>query len=389
MIIRRLREDENGKLDAIQSLAFSFSYDMEESDGHGLEEEVYGAFLDDNETLTATIFTPEYDSLYCGKVFKSVGIGGVASVPEYRRMGAVRAIFDEIFRLAPERGWATSFLYPFSYSYYRQFGYERVMKRMSVKIPAYVLEKFPRNTNAKMYIKDGPVKKEDLMAVYNAYAEKYDVMYRRSHTRAYSDKPHKSQKLTYVWYDGETPVSLATFRCKDNVMTVSELCYTSPDALRGILGFLRMFEGQVSEYKFEELPQDSELELMIGEYVDAEYSLYNGAMGRVLLPQLLLENTVYPEEFGHFRLQIDDPLSFNRGVYAVEYVRGEAQVIRMPFDSVYDLSLNVPALSRILLGGERFDARRAAYMDGVKLDGNADDFFRVFGKRPNNLLEKF
>ena len=116
MIIRRLREDENGKLDAVQSLAFSFSYDMEESDGHGLNSEVYGAFLDDGETLTATIFTPEYDSLYCGKTFKSVGIGGVASVPEYRRMGAVRAIFDEIFRMAPERGWATSFLYPFSYN---------------------------------------------------------------------------------------------------------------------------------------------------------------------------------------------------------------------------------------------------------------------------------
>lgn len=172
-------------------------------------------------------------------------------------------------------------------------------------------------------------------------------------------------------------------------MKVRELCYTSPDALRGILGFLRMFEGQVSEYKFEELPPDSELELLLGEYVDVEYSLDNGAMGRVLLPQLLLENSIYPEEFGHFRLQIDDPLSYNRGVYAVEYVRGEAQVIRMPFDSAYDLSLNVPALSRILLGGERFDARRAAYMDGVKINGNADDFFRAFGGRPNNLLEKF
>ncbi len=389
MIVRRLRPNENGKLDAIQSLAFSFSYDMEESDGDGLDEEVYGAFLDDGETLIATIFTPEYNSFYCGKVYKSVGIGGVATVPEYRRMGAIRAIFDEIFRQAPERGWVTSFLYPFSYNYYRQFGYERVMKRMRIKVPASALAKFPRNTSAKMYIKDGPVKKEDLLAVYNAYAERYDGMFRRSNPHAYSDKPHKSQKLTYVWYDGETPAALATFRCEDEVMTVSELCYTSPDALRGILGFLRMFEGQVSEYKFRELPPDSELELVLGEYVDAEYSLENGAMGRVLLPQVLLENTVYPDEYGHFRLQIDDPLSYNRGVYAVEYVRCEVQVIRMPFDSPYDISLGVPALSRILLGGERFDARRASYMDGVKFAGNADDFFRAFPGRPNNLLEKF
>ena len=389
MIIRRLRDDENGKLDAVQSLAFSFSHDVDEGDGTGLDEEVYGAFLDDGETLAATIFTPEFDSYYCGKVFKSVGIGGVATVPEYRRMGAIRAIFDEIFRQAPERGWVTSFLYPFSFNYYRQFGYECMLKRMTIKVPASALAKFPRNTSAKMYIKDGPVKEEDLLAVYNAYAANYDCMFCRSKTRAYSAKPHKSQKLTYLWYDGETPAALATVQCKDDRMTVSELCYTSPDALRGILGFLRMFEGQVHEFKFRELPPDSELDLLLGEFVDVEYSLESNAMGRVLLPQVLLENSLYPDEYGHFRLQIDDPLAYNRGVYAVEYVRGEAQVIRLPYDSAYDLSLSVPALSRILLGGERFDARRASYLDGVKIPGNADDFFRVFGKRTNNLLEKF
>lgn len=389
MIVRRLRENENKKLDAIQSLAFSFSYDYEKADEGGLKSEVYGSFLDDGETLTATIFTPEYDSFYNGKIFKSVGIGGVASVPEYRRLGAIRAIFDEIFRLAPERGWATSFLYPFSFAYYRQFGYERVMRRMQIKVPASELKNFPRNTSAKLYMRNGDVKTEDLQKVYNAYAKNYDVMFQRSHARAYSDEPHKSQKLTYLWYDGETPAALATFRCKDGTMRVSELCYTSPEALRGILGFLRMFEGQVSEYCFEELPENSEVDLMFADYVNAEYSLYNGAMGRVLLPQVLLENTAYPNEYGHFRLQLDDSIGYNRAVYAVEYGHGDVQVMKLPFDTPYDLSVNAPALARILLGNERFDARRAAYIPGVKVNGPAEDFFRAFTGRPNNLLEKF
>lgn len=388
MIIRRLRKDENRKLDAIQSLAFSFSYDAEAADGE-LESEVYGAFLDDGETLTATIFTPEFESYIGGKPFKSVGIGGVASLPEYRRMGAIRAIFDEIFRLAPERGWATSYLYPFSFSFYRQFGYERVMKRMRLKVPASALRSFARNTSGKLYIKDGPVKTEDLLTVYNTYAANYDVMFHRRNAHAYSDRPHKSQRLTYVWYDGEVPAALATFCCRDGVMTVTELCYTSPDALRGMLGFLRMFEGQVGEYCFEELPPDSELELLLSEYVDAEYSLYNGAMGRVLLPQVLLENHRYPREHGHFRLRVDDTLAYSRGVYAVEYGDGEAQVEKLPFDASCDLSLTVPPLSRILLGSERFDARRASYLEGVTLCSGADDFFRAFCSSPTNLLEKF
>lgn len=391
MIIRKLRPDENGKLDAIQSLAFSFSCDIEKAAEGQLDSEVYGAFLDDGETLTATIFTPEFDSFYCGKDFPSVGIGGVASLPEYRRLGAVRAIFHEIFRLAPERGWVTSFLYPFSCNYYRQFGYERLLKRREIKIPVSDLDKFPRNTNAGLYRKNGTVSKDDLLAVYNDYAANYNIMFRRNeNTGAWSDKPHSSQMLTYLWYDGNgTPAALATVRCKDGELRVTELCYTSPDALKGILGFLRMFEGQAGEVRFCLVPADSELELLLGEYVHAEYSAASSAMGRILLPDVLLKNNAYPTEPGHFRLQIDDPLEYSRGVYAVEYGNGLAEVKKLPFDADYDISLAPQPLSRILFGMENFNARRAAYMEGVKLCNDAEDFFRAFPKRPMLLYEGF
>ena len=59
MIVRRLKKDENGILDALQSLAFSFSCDTEKSGE--LDEEVYGAFLDDDRTLTAAIITGDGD----------------------------------------------------------------------------------------------------------------------------------------------------------------------------------------------------------------------------------------------------------------------------------------------------------------------------------------
>ena len=74
MIIRKLHPNENGKLDAIQSLAFSFSCDIEKAAEGELEDEVYGAFLDDDQTLTATICTPEFDSFDCYKSFKSVRV---------------------------------------------------------------------------------------------------------------------------------------------------------------------------------------------------------------------------------------------------------------------------------------------------------------------------
>ena len=393
MIIRRLREDEQGKLDAIQSLAFSFPFDKDESDGHGLTAEVYGAFLDDGETLTATIFTPEYRSYYNGKAFPAFGIGGVASLPEYRRLGAVRAIFNHIFSLVPERGWATSYLYPFSFPFYRQFGYERVIKRHAMKFPASVLEDFPRNPQAKLYERDGAVRKEDLLSVYNAWAEKYNITYARDmRSWAWSEKPHQSQDFTYLWFDAAgTPAAYATFSCKHGCMNVRELCYLSPYALRGILGFLRMFEGQVWEYNFTEVPEGCDLDLLLSRYTDIEYREENGAMGRVLLPGVLLENNRYPEEHGHFRLRIDDFLDYSRGVWDVEYEHGSASVRKLPFDEAYDVSMTVPPMTRLLLGSELLDCDHALYLNGVTIENRAgaNDLFRAFPKRPSVLFERF
>lgn len=388
MIVRRLKKDENGKLDAVQSTAFSFSCDIEKSGE--LDEEVYGAFLDDDKTLCAAIITPEYSSYHGGAAFKSVGIGGVASLPEYRRMGCVREIFKHIFSLAPERGWATSYLYPFSNDYYRQFGYERVLCRRKIKLPMTALKNFERNTAVKLYRKDGDVKKSELVRVYNAYAKNFNVMFSRDeHTGAYSDKPHQAQRFTYLVYESNSPAAYATVNCKDDVLHVREIAYISPDSLRALLGFFRMFEGQVGEIEFEKLPEGSEVEMLLSEFVDCEYETESSAMGRILLPQTILENSVYPEEHGHFRLKVDDTLDFSRGVYDVEYEHGRAQVKNLGFDEDFDISLTPAPLARILLGCDNFDARRAAYLNGAVLSGEAKDFFRAFPKRQINLLEGF
>ncbi|MCQ2431692.1 MAG: GNAT family N-acetyltransferase [Clostridia bacterium] len=393
MIIRRLREDEGIKLDSIQSLAFSFPFDRDKSDGHGMNSEVYGSYLDDGETLTATIFTPSFKSYYHGTVLGAMGIGGVASVPEYRRGGSIREIFNHIFAMAPERNWAISYLYPFSFAFYRQFGYERVIKRHGLHISGPALDKFPRNTNAKLYQRDGEVKKEDLLSVYNTWAAKNNLVFARDmNTHYWSEKQHNSQKFTYLWYDeAGVPSALATISCKSGTMTIPEICYVSPEALRSMIGFLRMFDGQVSTYNFTELPENSELELMLGRYCEIGYHEENGAMGRVLLPGTLLEANRYPMEHGHFRLQIDDFLDFSRGVWDVEYENGKALVRRDPFDSAYDVSMTAAPMSRLLLGAEILDADRAQYLEGVKIENRAGaaDLFRAFPKCPGVIYERF
>ena len=57
MIIRRLKENEHGVLDAIQSIAYGGSNNVRESEKNPLKSEVWGAF-DEDGTCMATVFTP-------------------------------------------------------------------------------------------------------------------------------------------------------------------------------------------------------------------------------------------------------------------------------------------------------------------------------------------
>jgi len=390
MIIRRINPDENGKLDALQAIAYGFSCDIAEANKGKLKSEVYGAFLDDNSTLIASIFTHRRDSWYCGKALPTVGIGGVATLPEYRRHGAVRAIFREIFRIAPENKWATSYLFPFSYAYYRKFGYERLDMILRIKLPPSALETFERSTSAKLYTGDKSMLSE-ILAIYTDYSKRYNMMFTRSaKSRSYSDNPYESQKWTYVWYDKAGKASsYATVQLDEDEgrLTVRELCYTNKEGLYGILGFLRMFDGQVHEYLFKDLPVSSELDTVLRRYIDVEYELESHTMGRVLLIEPLLKANAYPSPCS-FRLRCEDNLDFNRAVWEVNYDGKAVKVTRHPYESEYDLSAAIPSLSRIMLCGG-VDRETAEFMEGVTLTDTAEKVLGAFPKRRYHLHDTF
>lgn len=391
MIVRRLREDEGAKLNAVQSIAFSFSSDLD--DVSPIKSEVLGAFLDDGETITSAIYPNNYMSNFCGEFLPCVGIGGVASLPEHRRGGGVRAIFNEIFRLAPERGWATSYLYPFSYNYYRQFGYERVMMRKRYTFSSEALQKFGRDTNCVLY-QGQPDVLEDIKTVYREFAKKFNIIFDRGDNfRNISDKPHKSMSYTYVHYTkAGKPDAYATMRKNNDEFDIKELAYTSSSSLSGIISFLRMFEGQADSFAISNQPSDSELDYMFGDYIDFSSRLESGGMARVVLVETLLNKNIYPEESGKFSLKVNDFLDYNKGIFDVEYAGGKAEVKkRSSDDGDYDIACDIPPLSRIMLGEDNFNLDLLTYISGVDVQNEtgAVQFLKAFPKRRMCLYDWF
>ena len=120
------------ELDKISSIAFTYPMrdpDPKEQTATNAEEqqrniEEFAMVDETNDKLMGGMILLDYQTRIGDKWLPLTGIGGVATLPEYRRAGVIRGIFKHILPRMYENGIAISGLYPFSHAFYRKFGYE-------------------------------------------------------------------------------------------------------------------------------------------------------------------------------------------------------------------------------------------------------------------------
>jgi predicted acetyltransferase len=77
-----------------------------------------------NGELVASLVCSPGWARFCEDVVPLCAVGGVATLPEHRRHGYAGMMMEEAVRLLFRKGYHTSALWPFSYAYYRKFGWE-------------------------------------------------------------------------------------------------------------------------------------------------------------------------------------------------------------------------------------------------------------------------
>lgn len=351
---------------------------------------------DNGDKMAAAGFTT-LDSRYCGEWLKALLVGGINTEPEYRRNGCVRQMLEKAFSLAPERGWAVSFLHPFSFSYYRKFGYEKLSDHRIFDFPLSALEHIPRCSELKLLNSSQLL--EDALCVYERFSESRNILFRRYNSRHYSLQPHKENRYTYLWYDGSGhPAGYVTLstekyfkvnRMEGVCLHVHELVYTSPKSLRALLGFLRMYDGELERVRLENCGMSPEVDFLLRRYTHTQYTLVPDVMGRILDVKAVLSANQYPKERGGFVLKVEDTLPFTRGTYLVEYENQAAQISQLPEGVRYDLRAEMPALTQLLYGYDYYTPETLPYLQGVEVAGSCEDFLRAFPKRNNGVLEHF
>ncbi len=154
MLIRELRRRALQERQAVRAGLFRRKHRRKKR-RRRLRSTPFGAFLDDNETLIAQVVAIDYVSFHNGTPVGAVGIAGVASSPgaPARRRGPA-PFFDHLFSIARRAGLGAELSVPFSYRYYRKFGYERAVRNRTLTVALPALGGIPRNSGAALLESD-------------------------------------------------------------------------------------------------------------------------------------------------------------------------------------------------------------------------------------------
>jgi len=374
MIVRRLTDSDSREHNKVYAQAYAFSCDIN-SNADLSSRQVIGAFED--EHLMAAMTVTDADNYFGNTTLSCAGVGGVASKPEYRNRGAVRRLFEELFKgELLGKNYDISILYPFSEAYYRKFGYEIMSKSLELTVPFRELNTAPKNADVELF--DGSQSAE-LLELYNRTASRFNLAFRRTDCGRFPSDPYLNANYTYMWKnaDGEFR-SLATFKVDrpNKIVKVSEIYYLDRESLAGILGFLRCYEGNQETVVFEKLPLTTPVLNFISNEKPIVQKGFDMGCARIINVQSVLNKKQYPDRHGSFTLElVGDTIAENNGTFSVEYENSKAEVTRT--DKPADVTLEPIAAAKIILSGVG-GAEAFSYVNGAKMNNFNEDFFRAF-----------
>lgn len=382
MEVRYIRPEEAA--DFLKVSAASFIWKFDAGVDNEVEVPVLAAFNDGKLIAGAEMFN--FKTNFCGNIVNTIDISGICSLPEERRTGGVRAIFNEIGRSAVENDWSFGFLRPFSITCYEKFGYANLNRTFVIKVPFANMTHIPRNTDVELYTGE---QLEDICSLHNKCALNENLLCLREDGKHFCDKPIEEASYTYLHRNASGEADgYVRFKVNrdERVLVVQELFVLNKAAILGLLGFLRNYDGIVDYLRVRGQYQGSPLSCIADRIDNAVYEPDGGFAARIYNIQKLLENNAYPEKYGKFSILSLDEFEQNKGIFEVEYENGKATVTRRDGGD-YDISLTPPAAARLILAGEGHNAHTASFIDGVEIRGNADDFFRAFPHRITCLYD--
>ncbi|GGJ11246.1 acetyltransferase [Alicyclobacillus cellulosilyticus] len=312
--IRTLRPEDVDQHLALSQFAFQYELSPEELAERRARirpEDVLACYVDGQLAAQLTILP--LTVYLAGQTFATGGIAGVATWPEHRRGGKVARLLRTALVRMRDAGQSVSMLAPFSFAFYRRYGWEHCIDRKQYTIDRALWP--PVSRPAGRFVRTE--RWQDVAPVYEAFARRYAGMLSRSdewwETRVRTQKPG----IIAVYYDerGEARGYLI-YRVRQQEMTIHEWVALDDTARQALWYFVRQHDSMAAKATLV-APVDDPLPFLLPE-PRIEQQVIPYFMARIVDVAAMLRQYPFPPMNVPLHVRITDPdAPWNEGLFTV------------------------------------------------------------------------
>ncbi len=419
MIIRKLRANEKYKAGLVSAVAFEFGTDylkakeeaeamtpeqIEEADKAPVTDDnsfpsekfnsvTWAALDDDDSTVFGSVSISNYTVNFDGNTALMGGVGGVSTLPPYRRNGAIRECMRAALKEMNENGFDFSFLYPFSRAYYRKFGYENGAYSRIWTLQFNSLKKYGTGGKIEMLLPGDDF--SPLTEIYRKFYEKYNLACARHKYDGDLENSNllEQRRYVYIWKnDSGEPRGFMIFRKEDGVMNCTTtfgfrggFAFLDAEALTAMLDFAQTFAPHYHSIKFS-VPDMLNIDAIINEGNNASCTLEYNGMARVVNVERVL-GMCQCRGKGSINISVSDLMCpWNNGVWCIKYAPGIANEV-CKTENAPDIELDINMFTSLICGIS--SAADIDFMPSVKVNNNFVNLRDIFYRKPCFVLNLF
>ena len=380
MQIRLILPEELARTEELFALAFRLP--LERGKEATPDEALHWAAFDEDGEMMSTLTVPAYRMWFDGQPVRMGGIGGVSTLPQYRRCGGIRGCFEALLPELYRREYDFSYLFPFSTAFYRKFGYESCVQKQLVTVD---LRELRENyfTGTYRLAEPGRDLSADVCAVDACWHRAYNMSVlhsREDYGWVAKLDPAAGDRYLYVWYDNDVPSAYVLFQPEGTTSRCDRFHFTSARGFRALLGLLQTMSSDRSHARFY-LPESKALRYLLPEWSlgAVGWQILSGGMVRVIRVQEVLKKAKCLGT-GRVTLAIRDPqIPQNNGTFRICFQDGRVTEVAATEDPP-DASMPICAFSALISGVCTFD-EAAQWMPGVEAITHTPALNQLFYKK--------
>lgn len=296
---------------------------------------------EDNE-LVSGLFSMPFKVNFHGQPFLMNGITDVMSVPEYSGKGAAGTLMKAALNDMYENNVVLSYLAPFSFAYYRKFGYEQLFDHQHYQLAG---DKLPRVKPAKV----GRVRRTTLSkaipliqtADLHSPLSQNGGLIRQAWWWHYLTEKHPEWQVAYYQDAQQVVTGYLIYTRSADEFHVQEFVHLTPASYQSLLSFVFKHDADYQTYTFENANPNYQGDLVADPY-PLKVTTQPYMMGRIVNLQAFLEKYPFNQtDFEPISFNIEDEtIAQNQGSWTISATSGE---ISIEHDS--EPQVNVPTFT--------------------------------------------